>query len=293
MHDKQIRRRRAVLVLLVAVSLILLTDYFGESSNSPLHSVQRGVATVLSPLQNVASAIVSPVRDLGNDVSSTFHAKSEVASLKHRNNALTNQLAEADYNLSQYKKAAAILKVDRVNGLGAYGPEIANVVDEDTLLWYNTITVDRGYDSGVKQYDPVVGPGGLVGDVYAVNSDTSVVSLVTSPKFSVGAEIQNGSGAAGLIQPQVGNPSTLTLIDVPTDSSSSVVSNQLVVTSGFKDPHDPTLESYAPAGIPIGTVSSADPQSSILTNGDVQVTPLADLQHLSLVQILTRPHNGS
>ncbi len=293
MHDKQIRRRRAVLVLLVAVSLILLTDYFGESSNSPLHSVQRGVATVLSPVQSLASTVVSPVRDVAGYVSSTFNAKSKVTNLQNANNKLASELATAQYWEGQYKKAAATLRVDRRYGLGGYSPEMANVIGQDPVLWYKTITVDRGSNAGVKEYDPVVGPGGLVGDVSTVTPDESVVSLVTSPKFSVGAEIENGSAPSGLIQPQVGNPSTLTLIDLPANSSSSVVSDQLVVTSGFKDPHDPTLESYAPAGIPIGTVSSADPQNSIIANQDVQVTPLADLQHLSLVQILTRPHSGS
>jgi rod shape-determining protein MreC len=292
LHDKQIRRRRAVLVLLVAVSLILLTDYFGESSNSPLHSVQRGIATVLEPVQSVASTIVSPVRDVAGYVSSTFNAKSQVAHYKSANQKLVRELANAQYNASQYKKAAQILRVDRSYGLGAYGPETANVIGQDPVLYYKTITVDKGTNAGVKQFDPVVGPGGLVGDVSTVTRDESVVSLVTSPKFSVGAEIENNTGAAGLIQPQLGNPTTLTLINVPTNSSSSIAPDQLVVTSGFKDPNDPTIESYAPAGIPIGTVSSSNPQNSVLTNQDVQVTPLADLQHLSLVQILTHPHNG-
>ena len=44
MYDKTVRRRRAVLGLLVASSLILLTAYFGESAGGGLHSVQRGVA---------------------------------------------------------------------------------------------------------------------------------------------------------------------------------------------------------------------------------------------------------
>ena len=50
-HDKQVRRRRAVLALLVAVSLILLTAYFGETPTSPLHNVQRGVVEVFSPVE--------------------------------------------------------------------------------------------------------------------------------------------------------------------------------------------------------------------------------------------------
>ena len=43
MYDKTVRRRRAVLGLLVASSLILLTAYFGESAGGALHTVQRGI----------------------------------------------------------------------------------------------------------------------------------------------------------------------------------------------------------------------------------------------------------
>ena len=42
MHDRAVRRRRAVLVVLVTASLILLTAYFGEGQNGGLHSAQRG-----------------------------------------------------------------------------------------------------------------------------------------------------------------------------------------------------------------------------------------------------------
>lgn len=290
MHDKTIRRRRAVLALLVVISLALLTDYFGESPSSPLHSIQRGIATVLSPLQSGASTVLSPVRDIAGYFSSTFNARSQLARVRSENQLLTRELATAQYEASQYRKAAAILGVDRTYHLSSYGPVSARLIGQDPALWYKTITVDRGSSSGVRRYDPVIGPGGLVGDVTGVTPNESIVSLITSPKFSVGATIQNESGAAGLIQPQVGNPSTLTLIDIP--ASSNVSFNQLVVTSGFKDPHDPIIESYAPPGIPIGTVSSTNPQNSVLTNQQVQVTPLADLQHLSLVQILTHPHNG-
>ncbi len=55
MYDKTVRRRRAVLALLVVLSLILLTAYFGESSEGGLHSVQRGFLTVVSPIQEGAN----------------------------------------------------------------------------------------------------------------------------------------------------------------------------------------------------------------------------------------------
>ena len=50
MYRKQVRRRRAVLFALVAVSLTFLSLYFQEGSGGPLHRIQRVVATVLGPV---------------------------------------------------------------------------------------------------------------------------------------------------------------------------------------------------------------------------------------------------
>ncbi len=290
MHDKTIRRRRTVLVLLVVISLALLTDYFGESPSSPLHSIQRGIATVLAPVQSGASTVLSPFRNAVNYVGSTFSAQSQLGSLRSKYDALVKAYAKVQYEGIQFRKAAALIHLDQTYGINNYGPVAATLIGADPTLWYRTITVNRGADSGVHYLDPVVGPAGLVGDVTRVNPTTSIVSLVTSPNFAVGATIENEAGASGVIQPMVGDPSTLVLNYLP--SSSNVSNNQLVVTSGFKDPNDPTIESYAPGGIPIGTVSSTNPQASLLENQSVRVTPLADLQHLSVMQILTRPGRG-
>ena len=66
MYEQAVRRRRAVLALLVALSLILLTAYFGESAGGGLHSVQRGVLEVFSPdpggREPRAQAVPRPVR---------------------------------------------------------------------------------------------------------------------------------------------------------------------------------------------------------------------------------------
>ena len=78
MYDKTVRRRRAVLGLLVACSLILLTAYFGESAGGGLHAVQRGVLEVVSPIQEGASRALKPVRDLVGWVGDTLDAKGEV-----------------------------------------------------------------------------------------------------------------------------------------------------------------------------------------------------------------------
>jgi len=77
MYDKAVRRRRAVLVVLVALSLTLLTAYFGESSTGSLHGVQRGAMEVLAPIQEGANRVVKPFRDLFRWFGSTLKAKDE------------------------------------------------------------------------------------------------------------------------------------------------------------------------------------------------------------------------
>src|SRR5690349_12954712 len=77
MYDRQVRRRRAVLAGLVALSLVLLTAYFGESASGGLHSIQRGAMQVLGPIQEGASRALKPFRDLFGWVGDTIDAKQE------------------------------------------------------------------------------------------------------------------------------------------------------------------------------------------------------------------------
>jgi rod shape-determining protein MreC len=291
-HDKQIRRRRAVLALLVVVSLVLLTDYFGSPSSSPLHSVQRGIAEVLSPIQDGASKVLSPVRDVAGWFSSTFKAKSEAAEYKAKYNKLVGQYAALQAKGIEGQRAIALLKLDDDYNLNHDGLVAANVIGKNLDLWYETVTIDKGSDDGVRPNDPVVAGGGLVGDIAEVTPDESVVTLLTSPKFSVGAMIENTVGTDGLIQPAIADPTSLRLNSLPT--SAQVSTGQLVVTSDFVDtsPGQRWVHSLYPRGIPIGTVSSADATSSVQTSAQVDVTPSVDFTDLNLVQILTKPHGG-
>jgi rod shape-determining protein MreC len=106
-HDKQVRRRRAVLALLVGVSLILLTAYFGESPNSPLHSIQRGIVEVLSPVQEGASKVLSPFKDIAGWFSDTFNAKSRADRLQKQLDQVRAELAVAQQRGTRGPVAAA------------------------------------------------------------------------------------------------------------------------------------------------------------------------------------------
>jgi rod shape-determining protein MreC len=286
-HDKQVRRRRAVLALLVVVSLILLTAYFGESPSSPLHSVQRGIVEVLSPIQEGASKALKPVRDVAGWFSDTFKAKTERDQLRKEVQTLRTDNAKLQQALIENAQLRSEVGLDNSNGISSYQPVAAHVISRDPTLWYATIEVDKGYSDGVHKDDPVVGDGALVGKVSDVASTVSIVTLITDHTYAVTAEVQDQSGDTGVLVPAVGNPNQLLLQYLPPNAQISV--GQQVVTAGFKSG---SLDSLYPAGIPIGQVANAN-QDNLINNREIQVTPAADLRHLDAVQILTKAHAGT
>jgi rod shape-determining protein MreC len=288
-HDKQVRRRRAVLVLLVGISLILLTAYFGESPSSPLHSVQRGIVQVISPVQQGASTVLSPVKDVAGWFSDTINAKSRADRLQTEVNQLTAKLDYYEQRASLTSQLESQVKLDQTNSISSYQPVAADVIARDPTLWYQTITIDRGSDDGVRVNDPVTGDGALVGKVTTADATVSIVTLITDHTFGVAAEVLPG-GDSGVLVPAVGNPNQMLLQNLPVRAS--IQSGQQVVTAGFKDPSNPALVSLYPPGIPIGQVANFN-QDELLTNQQVPVSPQANLRHLSVVQVLTRPHNNA
>ncbi len=278
-----------MLALLVGVSLILLTAYFGESPSSPLHSVQRGIVQVLSPIQEGASTALKPVRDIAGWFSDTFHAKAQRDALKKEVAQLRSQLALAQSALIQNAQLTKQVGLDNSNSISSYKPVAAHVIARDPTLWYATVQVDKGSADGVHIDDPVVGDGALVGKVSLVAPNVSVVELITDHAYAVSAQVQDQYGDTGVLVPKVGDPSEMLLQYLPPHAPITANPPQEVVTAGFKST---TLESLYPPGIPIGFVSSAS-QNDLINNRQVQVSPYADLRHLDAVQILTRANAGT
>ena len=286
MHSKQVRRRRAVVAGLVAVALILLTAYFGESPSSPLHTLQRGIVEVFSPIQEGASKVLSPFRDVASFFGDTFKAKSQVGQLRRQVHRLQAELAQAQYAASQNAQLRRQVGLDNSTGLAAYKPVGSNVISRDPTLWYATVEIDKGSDDGIHRGDPVTADGALVGQITTVDPTVSFVTLITDHTMAVAAQVQDSSGDTGVLIPAVGNPSQLQLQYLPT--SAPVQTGQQVVTVGFRSG---PLQDLYPPGIPIGQVASVG--NSLANNGEVPVTPAADLRHFTVVQVLSAPHAGT
>jgi rod shape-determining protein MreC len=277
-YDKTVRRRRAVLVALVALSLILLTAYFGESPNGRLHAVQRGFLTVVSPIQEGANAALKPVRKLFGWFGDALHAKHQRDELRRQNARLTAELIGREDDARAYQHLLRLLHLDGGLHISDYRPVAADVREQSPNLWYATVGIDRGTSSGVRVNDPVIDGEGVIGKVTTAASDSAQVSLITDSAVAVSAMIYN-TGAPGLVVPKVGDPNTLVMEYLPTNTP--VVVGDYVVTSGtIEHPH----ESLFPKGIPIGQVSAVGEEAPYK---NVEVTPSANLHGLEAVQVLT------
>ena len=187
MYDKTVRRRRAVLALLVVLSLILLTAYFGEASSGGLHSVQRGFLTVVSPIQNGANKALKPVRDLVGWFGDTLHAKGQRDELRKQVEKLRAEVISNQAEKHSYRELLTLYRLDNQLSVKDYQPVTATVVAKSPNVWYSTVTIDKGESSGVHVNDPVINGEGLVGKVAQAASDGAQVTLITDSSVGVSA----------------------------------------------------------------------------------------------------------
>jgi len=288
-YDKTVRRRRAVLGLLVVSSLILLTAYFGESGSGALHGVQRGTSEVLNPVQEGASRALKPVRDLFGWFGDTLHAKGEVKGLTAERDRLRAELARQDNATYENARLAKLVETNGALGLDAYGAKTGRVIATSPTVWYSTIKIDKGSSDGVRLGQPVMNEEALVGRVTAVFSGAAQVTLLTDTSASdtsAGVSARAGkTGVFGIVEPVgAGNPNDLLLSNAPPGAKLNV--GDRVVTRGTVSDTD-RFPSLYPSGLPIGVITRIDNKGT--DTQEIHVRPYANMRDLDFVQVLTRP----
>lgn len=283
MYRKQVRRRRAVLTLLIIGSFLLLTITYGQSSGG----LQRGVSTLFSPLETIADRALKPARDLVGWFDKTFDARGENSELKAELVEVRRQAVAGQEALQENAQLRKLVELDRGPALAesAYKPVTGRVIGRSPTVWNSTVTIDVGSGDGVRVDDPVISGDGLVGVVASTQGGSAQVTLITDHASAVSAKVLPG-GVQGVVRPEVGDPEDLILDFI--DSTKAVHGGQSVVTSGWRAQG---LASLFPPGLPIGEVTDA----SILTQvarQQVHLRPYADVANLDLVQVLTGGSRG-
>jgi rod shape-determining protein MreC len=281
-YRKQVRRRRAVLALLIVGSFALLTVTYGQGSDG----MQRGVSTIFSPIQSVADRALKPARDLVNWFDETFDAKGRNAQLHTELATTRKQAVGAQAALDENAQLRKLVDLDKSGAIpSGYTPVAGRVIYRSPTVWFADVTIDVGAGDGVEVDDPVVNGDGLVGKVAAVTGGSARVTLIADHESAVSAKIVP-SGSQGVLKPSVGDPGDLILDFL--DSEKRVGKGQSVVTSGWRSQE---IGSDYPPNLPIGEVVEA-PLLEQEAQQQVHVRPFADIPDLDLVQVLTGGSRG-
>jgi rod shape-determining protein MreC len=276
-YRKQVRRRRAVLALLIVGSFALLTLTYGQGSNG----LQRGVTAVFAPVASVLDRALKPARDLINWVDETFDARGKNQKLEEELQVARRQAVGGKAALAENRELSSLLKLDKSGAIPeATEPVTGRVIALSPTVWFSDVTVDVGSGDGVTVNDPVVNGDGLIGRVTAVTGSTSKVMLLSDHSSKVSVRIVP-AGVQGIVKASVGEPERLVLGFLNSDKN--IHKGESVVTAGW---HGEGIESRFPPNIPVGEVTKATLIEQEAQERSI-VRPYADLRNLNTVQVLT------
>ena len=278
--SKVIRRRRAALAVFVALSIGMLTVYFGESGGGVFHTLQRGAQEAFAPIETGASRALKPFRDLFGWFGDTLEAKGENEDLRDEVEDLRIRLAESETARRDVRELRGLVGVTEVDGFPDGERVGARVIARSPTVWYSSVKIDKGSGDGLREDQPVIARGGLIGKVTSVTGGTAEVTLITDASSAVSAQVQP-NGASGIVRPLVGKPDDLLLDYI--EKGRRVTEGTIVVTSGLTSSR---VESLFPRGVPIGRVTRVDPQE-VEQFQRVHVQPFADVRQFDYVEVLT------
>ena len=266
-------RTRNVLAVLVLAALTLVTIDARSNGSGVLSSVRSGVSDAFSPLQRATHAALAPI---GNFLTGAI----DYGSLKAENQKLRQQIAglqnQAVSSSASEQAAQQLLQEMNLPFVGSIPTVAVQVIDQGFSNFDNSLTINKGTDSGVAPGQPVVAAGGLVGSVLSVTAHTSTVRLLTDPSFAVGVSLPGGNvGSAG----GQGRAEPLHITIDSTNLAPPVIKpGDTVVTSGL------ALEKF-PKGIPVGRVSKVTTPAGA-AEPNISITPLVNAAQMSYLQVL-------
>ncbi len=268
------RSRRSRRTLTVIVLVVLSLSLISLDQNGRTHSLTSGIKSVAndvySPLRQGVLDIISPIGDFFAGAFNYGSVQAQNERLQRTLGQLRAAQLEQGFEDNQLRNITALQHLPFLQSL----PTVtAQTIDEYSSNFTATITLDKGRADGVDVGYPVVGAGGLVGQVILSYHHTSVVRLVTDGESKVGVTF--GNQLTGLVDGQgPSNPMTADLVAPHTP----LHKGQHMFTS--------SLQAAAfPPGIPVATVQSfhTAPGASQET---IHVAPAADLSQLAYVDVV-------
>lgn len=167
-----------------------------------------------------------------HSVSSALKRMVPFASLREENKILRERLDLLNRRLEEAKAISA--ENDRLRAFiefrknVAYFTVPAQVIGRDPSNWSNSLIIDKGINSGVRQNRPVIATRGLVGRVLEVGKRSAKILLITDTSSRVGVVIQRNR-QGGILAGYPDGRCKMIYISLDSD----VAPGDKVITAGF------------------------------------------------------------
>ena len=151
-----------------------------------------------------------------------------------------SKIIEENANDTLKKEISELKELLELNKtLTEYTPINSTVLSRNKSYWFNTLTIDKGKNDGIKEDMAVITSKGLIGKISKVYTSSSEVKLITSDDTNYKVSIVNGYDQKQKLFKVIWVNKTVT-----------IEKNTQVVTSG--------LGELFPAGIYVGTVEKVE-----------------------------------
>lgn len=258
-------------VVLIGLLGITYSSFFLSSVANGISMVDNVVSRPFLALQNLTSS----VHDLAKTYQENQTLKSELYDLKEMKNELSSLEEENNQLRQQLDLKGTLLSDFKVS---------ANVINRSPLAWLDSLMIGIGASASVKEDMLVVANGGLIGAIYQVNQNSSIVHLLTNEKNTseITVKIQSETGDVFGVLEGYSKQEEAFIIRQLNNNAIEIKEGAQVSTSGFGD--------YPVANIPVGTVLSVSEEGGNLSR-EVYVKPAADFSSIQVVTVVGKGHD--
>ncbi len=266
-------KRKIMGVMVIFVLLALFGWLWKHRESVPF--ISQPLSAAAAPFQYGTSRFSQGIHTGIAVVDQALNRWQELEALRSENGALRAEQAQYGEILAENIRLRKML--DFKSGYTQFQLLGASVISRDYGVWTDTVVIDRGEDSGIKKYMPVIVPQGLVGFVSEVYANSARVQLLTDPRTSVGAIVQRpASRVASLVTGSGNFPGQLLFVNIPKEAD--VVKGDMLVTSGYGGVY--------PHGLLIGTVGQVESDPAGIVK-EIFVQPSADFRYMEEVFVIT------
>lgn len=222
------RGRTFIIIGLIVLTIIIRITNTNSIGLAPVESFFK---EMLYPAQSVSSTASNGFVNFFKGLVDYKRVKDENDNLK----AEIGELQSDNSELIQYRVENENLRL--LLGIKESNTDLvivnSEVIGRSIKNWYKTVTINRGYSSGIRENMPVINYSGLIGKVSSVTNSTAEVTLLTDSKYGAITVVTIETGYPGIVIGDEKGLGGLQMIQIP--SSANIMQGYEVVTSGLGD----------------------------------------------------------